>query len=249
MRLRHSAAWLQRRVGRLASQVFCGPTRSCRCSGRAARPLAGSSPSSARVSAPLRPLARAARPAAVSSPPPGASARSGTPLRQGLGTCSRHRRPACPRPSAQAHCHSWNTSHASAARVRSSPPSRRSSPAGRGNLTRRSSGRSKACCARLSPPLISNVGPQRVRQVVRVALVRISRLSRPGCPSVGGPLTVGFAPKNRMRRSRAASSLRERGSAQRSRRPSPIQGTPGCPSCGGQRAAGQARNSGSTVSA
>ena len=39
------------------------------------------------------------------------------------------------------------------------------------------------------------------------------------------------------------SSVRERGSAPRSRSPSPIQGTPGCPSFGGQRTAGQARNS------
>ena len=88
------------------------------------------------------------------------------------------------------------------------------------SLTSRSSGRSKACCARFSLPLISNVGPQLVRQVVRVALwsglapvrsscigrfasslcvvagSRISRRSQPGCPSVGGPLTVVVSPKN-----------------------------------------------------
>ena len=65
---------------------------------------------------------------------------------------------------------------------------------------------------------MSNVGPQLVRQVVRAALWlglatvrsscarkaalpsrvagrRISRRSRPGCPSVGGPLTVTFSPR------------------------------------------------------
>ena len=35
---------------------------------------------------------------------------------------------------------------------------------------------------------------QRLRSV-RVALVRISRHLRPGCPSVGGPLTVTFSPR------------------------------------------------------
>ena len=65
---------------------------------------------------------------------------------------------------------------------------------------------------------MSNVGPQLVRQVVRVALWsrletarsscackaalpsrvaarRISRRLQPGCPSVGGPLTVGVSPR------------------------------------------------------
>ena len=91
--------------------------------------------------------------------------------------------------------------------------------------TRRSSGRSKACCARFSPPLISNVGPQLVKQVVLVALwsrpvpvrssyarkfasplrvlrSRIGRHSPPGSPSVGGLLTVSLSRKKMIAPSR-----------------------------------------------
>ena len=85
-------------------------------------------------------------------------------------------------------------------------------------LTPPSSGRSKGRFAPFGPPLMSNVGPQLARQVVRAALWlglatarsscarkrctsiahagrRISRHSQPGCPSVGGPLTVTLPPR------------------------------------------------------
>ena len=76
---------------------------------------------------------------------------------------------------------------------------------------------------------MSNVGPQLARQVVRVALwsglatvrssharkfasplrvarSRVTRHWRPGCPSVGGPLTVGLSPRT----GRAAFALHRR---------------------------------------
>ena len=108
----------------------------------------------------------------------------------------------------------------------------------RRHLTRRSSGRSKACCARFSPPLISNVGPQLARQLVRVSLwprpapVRSSFarkftssfafravVSRGVCGRAVRPLAAcspsACRQRNEMRWSRAASVLREGGSAPR----------------------------------
>ena len=106
------------------------------------------------------------------------------------------------------HTRAWSCSLPQALRL---PGSRR--------LTPPSSGRPKGRFAPFGPPLMSNVGPQLVSQVVRVALwsrpaavrsscarkfasplrataARISRHLQPGCPSVGGPLTVRLPPRN-----------------------------------------------------